>query len=298
MKLGGEKMKARLPTIFNPKPSDYSPEAIQKKVLESSFAHPGTIYPLALGVGSAAAGFILGMPIFYLLALGGLVGPFWAVVQIFFLPERIRKKYLDMLDQQRVMYKETLKEQLKDGLKKSYSTDRANEAAAKGVNQFERIGATLAAIKDLLVMKLNTDELLFHRFLAAAEQTYLSVLDNLKDIIAFLKSADCINPEEIEGRLTRHKRKKEQSQAEQEENTALEERLQLWQDQMKSVDKMLAKNERAITDMEIISNRVAEWQTDQHFALADIEQTIEELQNLARFAHNLNGKNEKGDLSV
>ncbi|MFH1210547.1 MAG: hypothetical protein V1645_01395 [archaeon] len=283
--------KARLPTVISqPKPGDYLPEAIQKKVLEAGLTHPGTIYPLAFGVGSAAVGLILGSPIFYLLALAGLAGPIWGVVQIFFFPGKISKKYLEYLDQQRNMYKESLKEQLKEGLEENYSSPRAKESARKGIKQFSRVAEALSDIKELLVMKLSTDELLYYRFLAAAEQTYLSVLDTLKDCVALLKSADSIDPEELQSRLTKFERVKDLSSVGQEEKSALDERLKLWQEQMEEVDAMLARNERAMTEMENISSKIAQWQTDKHFALTDIEATISELQNLARFAHNLNNK--------
>lgn len=287
----GQKAKSQAAAVKPPAPSEYSPEAISQEVLRTGLTHPGTLYPLALGVGCGVGGLILGWPLLYLIALGGgLVGPAWAVVQFCFLPGRIRRRYLERLDRRRAQYKEALKENLLYGLEERFSTDRAREAAAKGQCQFEGIGQILEDIKELLAMKLNPGELLYHRFLAAAEQTYLSVLDNLKDVIALLKSADSIDPEEVEDRLSRYKRKRSLSRADEEEKSALEDRKGLWEKQLCSAELMLAKNERAMTEMETISHRIAEWQTGQHFAASDIEQTIQELQQLARFAHNINGK--------
>jgi len=287
------KKKADMPAaIVPPQPGDYLPEAVQKRLIENGLTHPATIYPLAFGIGSAAAGFILNAPLLYLASLVGLLGPLWAVVQIFFLPDSTRKKYLNELDQRREKYKEQLKEKVRGGLQERYATGPAQQHARQGLAQFDRIAQTLQGIQELLEMKLNITELTFHRFLAAAEQTYLSVLDNLKDTVALLKSANSIDPEDVKkrlGALTAEARPL--TAADQEEKKALEDRLQLWSGQMQKVENNLAKNERAITEMENISAKVACWQTGQHFAAGDIEAAIAELQDLARFAHTINNTN-------
>ncbi|MDP2933075.1 MAG: hypothetical protein Q8N81_02995 [bacterium] len=286
----GRQTDENLPAVVKqPDPSDYLPERIQKEVLRTGFSHPCSLYPFAIGLGCGAAGLILSMPLLYLIAAGGLlVGPVWAVVQIFFLPDRIRKKYLAKLEAERVNYREFLKSELRRGLQYKYASEKANELARKGIKQFDRAAEALKDIVDLLAMKLKTDELLFHRFLAATEQTYLSILDSLKDCVALLKSADSINPEELKECLSKISRMKKITPAAEEEKQAVSERLELWQNQMDDVEKRQARNERALTELEQISRKIAEWQTDRHFALTDIEATIAELQHLAKFAHTIN----------
>jgi hypothetical protein len=105
-------------------------------------------------------------------------------------------------------------------------------------------------------------------------------------VVAILRSADSITPGTLEQRLLDMKGKN-LSQADKEEQGALTESLALWHEQMDKVDKMLAKNERVITEMENISARVADWDTEQHFAASDVESIITELQDLAGYARKI-----------
>lgn len=271
-----------------PQPADYSPQAIQKNVRCKSLAHPLTLFPTAFGMGCAAFAAIANVPMFYLLALAGFVGPIWLVVQMCFRSDALGKRYLKALDERREWYKFWLMDQVKVGLGQQYATEIACEHAVQGCQQFDRTRVVREGIQELLAMKLNTSELTFHRFLAAAEQAYLSILDNLKDVVAALKSANSIAPDDLKRRIAKCVKTKQLSEADREEKETLEERLQLWNSQMQRVDSLLAKNERAITAMDNISSRISEWHTDQHFAASDVEFIITELHDLAQFAHQLN----------
>jgi hypothetical protein len=271
-----------------PELGEYSPGTIRKKVIETGLSHPATLYPVAFGVGSAVAGWILGTPALYLVALSGLLGPVWAVIQIFFRSESLGRRYLQQLDERRERYTEQLKAKVRDGLEGDYGTTQANECARQGRDQFDRAARTLSGIRELLEIKLNTMEITFLRFQAAAEQTYLAVIDSLKDVVALLKSADSIDPDHVRQQLARMGNAEAQpSAAHATSREALTARLRLWTEQMDKAAAMLAKNEQAITAMEEISARVADWQTDQRFATTDVEAAIGQLQELARFAHEI-----------
>ena len=283
--------KRLMPGIL-PQPADYSPEAIRKSVNKVSLTHPLTLYPSALGLGCAAFAAIANLPSFYIGTIIGLIASsMWLVVQRFFRSGTLGKHYLSMLDKKREEYKINLIEQVKIGIDGQYETDTACEHAQQGSAQFGRVRKVRDGIQELLTIKLNTNELTFHRFLAASEQAYLSILDNLKDVIAALKSANSIDPEELQQRIKKFGKLKVLTGADREEKEALEERVEIWEKHMERVDCLLAKNEKAITAMEGISARISEWQTDQHFAASDIESVITELHDLAQYAHKLNTNN-------
>ena len=285
-------MKKDLPkrSMGPPDISEYSKEAAGKSIAKATLTHPVTVYATAVGLlGSLYFG-ILG-PSFYAAAaaISGIsLGLGTWVVNYFFRYDSFGQRYFGQLDEQREQYKNWLIEQVKDGLSFEYATKEAISHARQGCEQFERARVVRDGIQELLLMKLNTNELTSHRFLAAAEQAYLSMLDNLKDVVAALKSANPIDPNDLRHRISASEKSNQLSAADQEEKETLKERLQLWIEQMERVDGLLAKNEKVITSMECISARVAEWNTDQHFASGDVESIISELHELAQYAHNLN----------
>lgn len=287
---GMEKDKSLVPVANSPpQPCEYTPEAIGKMVVKESVCHPLTVFPTAAGIGLAAFAWLSGLEFAYLLSLVGLLGPTWFISQFFFRSEQLSRQYLKMLDDRQEAYAAWLKEQVKAGLQRRYCTKKSCAYANQGSQQFDRARMVREGIQELLAMKLNAHEFTFHRFLAAVEQTYFSILDNLNSAVAMLKSADSIDPDDLSGRIGRNGRRSELSAAEKEEKEALEERLGLWKEQMDKVAALLAKNEKAITAMESISARVADWQTEKQFAIGDIESAISELQELARFAKKING---------
>ena len=270
-----------------PSPDDYLPAVIARNVVRTGVSHPATIFPTAVGLGSALAGFILGWPWLYLVALGGLLGPLWGIIQVFFLPDRLGKKYLRELDRRRDEYKRATRELVRLGLEEPCSSSQASKYACQGLAQYEKVARTLQSIKTVLDMKLNVNELTFHRFLGTAEQAYLSILDNLKDVVARLRSLDSIDTQYISSRVRELKEVENQTRADKDEMNALRERYELWKAQLEDVSILLTRNEEALTAMEHISARVAQWDTDEQFAASDMETVIDDLRDLAEFAHTM-----------
>ncbi|CAB5090343.1 hypothetical protein D3OALGB2SA_1271 [Olavius algarvensis associated proteobacterium Delta 3] len=185
-----------------PKPADYMPEAIQKAVVHRGLKHPSTIYPIALGVSAGIVGALFEAPLF--LGAGlllGLVGPAWAVYQVFFRHETLGSQYLESLHRHQKKYEQYLIGQIEAGLKTCAGKESLAQYADTGLAQLENIQTKLANVKELLGMKLKTSEITYGRFLGAAEQVSLSVLDNLNSVVGILKSAESIDPDYIASRL-------------------------------------------------------------------------------------------------
>ena len=272
-----------------PRPSEYLPAAIQKAVVGMGIKHPAAVYPTALGASAGIVGWILGIPALYMAAIAGvLLGPAWVIVQIFFLNEKNGSKYIHQLNLRQEAYQRYLKTHLEEELQKCRDIEGIESYAGQGTRQLENIQIKFANVRELLEMKLRTGELTFGRFLGAAEQVTLSVLDNLKQIAGILKSAASIQPGYIRERLNELDRNNRPSPEDEAQKQALTERLDLWQEQLKKVHQLLTSNEAAMTEMEKISAAVAEWQTDGQFADTDFESAIARLQELAGQADEYN----------
>ncbi len=272
--------------ISPPRPNEYLPGAIQKAVKDEGLKHPATIYPIAIGVSAGIVGWLFNMPYLFIVALVCiLLGPIWAIFMMFFLGDKTGKKYIEGLNQRQRAYERHLKKQLEVGLRECQDIEGAGNYAIQGSEQLQGIDVKLKNVMDLLEMKLTPGEITFGRFLGAADQVSLSVLDNIKKIVSILKSVDSIEPEKIQKRLKWISEKETPSSEDGAQEKTLIKRLAIWEEQLQKVNRLLAKNEEAMTEMEKISAAIADWQTDGRFADTDFESAISRLQELAARAH-------------
>jgi hypothetical protein len=269
-----------------PRPEEYLNAAIQKAVVQTGLKHPVTLYPLALGISAGVVGVLFNLPVLLGAAVGlGVVGPAWAVLQIFFRHEAVGSQYLARLHKKQKQYEAFLIGQIETGLKQCARTAELKEKADTGIMQLRSIQLKFANVKDLLGMKLRTTEITYGRFLGAAEQVSLSVLDNLNTVASLLKSATSIEPRYIQDRLKEIDSQENQTKEDEDQRKSLQERLTLWNSQLQKVDQLMAKNEEAMTEMERISAAVAQWQSGRKFAGSDLESAIKQLHALAQSAH-------------
>ncbi|MGD8834557.1 MAG: hypothetical protein PVJ19_06435 [Desulfobacteraceae bacterium] len=269
-----------------PRPEEYLDAAIQKAVVQTGLKHPVTLYPLALGISAGVVGMLFNLPVVLSAALGlGIVGPAWAVSQIFFRHEALGSQYLARLHKKQKQYEAYLISQIETGLKQCAGTAELKEKADTGIKQLKSIRLKFANVKELLGMKLRTTEITYGRFLGAAEQVSLSVLDNLNTVASLLKSATSIEPKYIQNRLKEIDSKEAPTKEDEDQRISLRERLALWNSQLQKVDQLMAKNEEAMTEMERISAAVAQWQSGRKFAGSDLESAIKQLHALALSAH-------------
>lgn len=270
------------PHLQPPKTSDYSPRAVEKAVMTRGLTHPVTVYPLTLGIGSGFVGWLFGLPLLYLGAgLGVLVSTAWAASQVLLFRHQAGTRYLQQLHQRQKEYETSLKQLLQQELAACANIQGAEHLAFQSAEQFQKIQDKLSNIIQLLDLKLNPTELTYGRFQGAAEQVCLSVLDNLKKMLSILRSTASIDSQYIETRLATLNRQSTRTPEDDRERQALLERQELKKSQFHQVRVLLASNEEAMTEMEKISARVAQWNTDSRFAVTDHESAIRRLQELA-----------------
>jgi hypothetical protein len=280
--------KAEQTTEFTAAPGteEYLPAAIEKAVIRSGMKHPATIYPIALGISAGVVGALFNLPVLLAAALGlSLAGPAWAVWQVFFRHEALGSQYLESLHQRQKQYEAFLIDRIETGLQSCARTKGLKGTAVTGVAQLKGIRTKLANVKDLLEMKLRPNEITFGRFLGAAEQVSLSVLDNLNTVVSILTSAASIDPDYIHARLQEIAAITALTNEDKDQKESLEERLDLWNSQLHKVNQLIARNEEAMTEMEEISAAIAQWQPNRKFAGSDFESAIKQLHALASQAH-------------
>ncbi len=275
--------------IKPPETKDFSPKAIRRAVIDTGIKHPATIYPTAIGISSGFVGWLFDLPFLYVVTLVCIViGHAWAVSQIFFFNTKIESRYIRRLNKRQQEYEQYVRESLKTGLEECRDIKGLENYAIQGIEQCKAIKIKLENIRELLELKLRGGEITFYRFIGAAEQVSLSVLDNLKSVVSTLKSASSINTDYIQDRfgdLTGHEK---QTKDDINEENALKKRLKIREKQIHKINRLLTLNEEAMTEMEKISAAVADWQTDSRFADTNFEYAITRLQELAEHAHEYN----------
>lgn len=278
-----------LKVVTPPKPGDYLQKAIRGAIIDKTLKHPVAVYPIAIGASCGFIGWLFNMPVLYMAAFASaLAGVLFSVSRIFIFREKMEKKYINKMNIKQKQYEEYLKILLRKELKECSTIDGLEKYAAQGRVQFDQIQEKYANIQELLKLKISSTELTFARFIGAAEQVNLSVFDNLKNIVAYLKSTGSIHADLIETRLNEKNDNDNLSDDEIKQNNALKKRLKIREEQLNKVQILLTKNESAMTEMEIISAAIAQWQQSGGFAGTDFESAITRLQELAETAHAYN----------
>ena len=266
---------------------DFSHGAVRKAVRKEGLTHPLTIYPLAFGLLGGLASFLFGSPVLLFFTLGSLfLGSASGVINLFFRDRTLANRYLRNLSRAQEKYETQVLRSLKEELEQCRSLSSVKKQAGHGIEQFDRAQAKFRNVHELLDSKVSAGELAYSRFITAAQQVYLSVLDNLRQAAAIMRSAGTIDLEYVSKRLE-ELRVSELDQAEMQEEATLKERLDILQDQVKQADRLLAANEQAMTSLEETTHRLATLDTQSRFAATDVDTAIGYLQELSRGADKL-----------
>lgn len=263
---------------------DFSQQAIGKAMLRDTFQHPLTLYPMVLGVLGAAASLVFDLPFAVLLgsvsALGG--GVMGWVVNFFFRGDAFATRYIQGCQEAVALQRRQLMETMHEDLVQCRSIPGSEDSSEQGIAQLEQVQKRLANLRDILEDKVGRNELIYGRYLGAAEQVYLSVLDNLRAVTAILKGVSTIDTKYISHRLNELQRIKKPTDADREENETLVKRKGLFDEQLEKVNVLLTRNEEAMTQMDDATAAVANMDSDESRTSLDLEAAIEELQKLAR----------------
>ncbi|KJR42731.1 hypothetical protein MCHI_001369 [Candidatus Magnetoovum chiemensis] len=272
----------RLPTI-----KDFSLEATNKAVIKETMQSPLSLYSTALGVLGAAASVVFEPSLALVgLAAGGLsLGVGSWIVNYFFRGDTYAGKYIERLNEQLEAYKQITYEKVEKELTKCENIPGAEKYAKQAVEQFSLSAEKFNNFLDILQSKLDTNELTYSRYSLSAEKVYLSVLDNLEEILSLLKSISSIDEQYIKYRLKEVDDLEEQAPADIKEKETLNERFQLLKKQLDRVNTLLTANEEAMTALDQTTAAFAAIKTSVGNVNVDMETARKELEELAKRAH-------------
>ncbi len=266
---------------------EFSVETTDRAVLRTTLQHPATLYPAAVGILSGIAGILLEPSLLVFgLSLGGLsLGVGSWIINYFFRGDSFAKAYIQVLSERMERHKQEALRSVIEDLKVSKKIHNAEDYTMQGIEQYNKVRQKFKNLRSLLDEKLKKGELTHVRYLGSAEQVYLSVLDNLKEVVTVLKTISAIDTDYINSRLVELEGLREPSPADMQEIRTLKERKQLRDKQFKRVSELLTWNEEALTTLDKTSTSLADMKTVRSISGTDIERARKELEELASRAH-------------
>lgn len=261
---------------------NFSSASIKRAVRNESLLHPLTLYPAAAGMLSGMAALLYDLPLLFL-GMGGLlaVSAATSVVSYFFRDEAISSKYLEKLTREFQKKRQVLLKTLKADLKQCSKIIGAEQYGHQGREQFDRIERKYNQLKKLLEKRFSTKELTYGSYLGAAEQVYLSVLDNLLKVVSLLQSIETIDPQYIDERNRELHSLSEVTEADEREFEALQKRRTLRENQAQQVNTLLTENEESTTVLDETIAAIAELQTGKGLAEHDLQTAMNHLREIA-----------------
>ncbi|MDQ7781467.1 MAG: hypothetical protein RDU20_01215 [Desulfomonilaceae bacterium] len=263
--------------------NDFAPEAVRRAIRKESLTHPATLYPGVVGILGAVAWGLFGAPVLlgvsfgaFLLSLTGLT------VNYFFRDGTIARRYVEFLKKQLAEKEEDLLRNLQQDLMECRDIAAADRYVRQGSDQFDKIRRKYDNLNKLVEDKLGSGELSLGGVWAAAEQVYLGVLENLRNVVNSLHSISTIDPLYISDRLNWLSGIEKPDDADLREMETLRRRERLRVEQLQRVNEYLTRNEEALTRLEEATIAVAAIRSDDGFTGVDTEHSVERLRELAR----------------
>jgi hypothetical protein len=249
----------------------FSKKAIKKAVMKDSLQSPIAVYPGVLAVlgGIAIGAFGLTLTTVAIAAVGGLI----ALSGWLF-------EYLAKHDQYSLLYLKKMHDELQKQREHKLVEIRAeleSVEAANAISQLNLFSDKFQNFKEILERKFSPNELTYSRYLGIAEQVFLAGLDNLDNHFLTLKSISTVDVKRLEERLDDLRDEGSPS-----EISALEKRLSIYESQLNRVTDITMQNEIALTELDNVSIKLANVQTQKGMADIDMDLAMEEL---ARMAH-------------
>lgn len=269
---------------------DFSRGAIRHEVLREGLTHWLTLYPTAIGIPLGLAAFLFNLPVLYFGMIGTLtVSLASAIVNVFFRDEAIAGRYLARLAQKVREEQARALASLGEDLRECRKFRVGREYTDQALEQFKQLQAKYDNVHSVLKNKLDEGELAYGRFVGAAEQVYLTGLENLKQIVVVMQSLSSIEPEYIAKRLRQLDENGSVAPADLKEQETLIKRKKLMDEQLDKVNELLTNNEEAMTALEETTAAIAAMKTGRYSA-ADYESAIAQLQEIAGKAYLYNRK--------
>lgn len=257
---------------------EFSESAVRRAVVRDTISHPLSVYPAVVGMLGGLAVALFG-PTAALVwgASGALCLGFGSwLINFAFRRDALANAYLQRVH--RALTREA------ESRLVALQAELTELNVPQGVEQLKDLAEKLANLKELLKRQLAEGELTYGRYLAIAEQVYLSGIDNLQQVAMALRSVRTIDVDELDARIAELKRRKTRTSQVAEEVESLEARRTLVVQQRAKVADLLAENERAMTQIDQTAAAIADMDTGTARASLDMETAMRELATLMRRA--------------
>ncbi len=254
---------------------DFSKKAISKAIMKNSIQHPLVLYPGAIGILGGAAALLLGptaIPI-AAAAAGGVVSIGALLTNFTVRKEQITNDYVQSLHQQLSESREKSLSDLKQKLQQAKSE--------QGLDQLNRLQEKFQLLEQILSEKLNPGEISFNRYLGIAEQVFLSVIDNLSEVTTRISSIQAIDIDLINSKMLQMDRQTDLDEHQRLEMESYSKRQGIYNEQQKSIKRLLAQNESAMTVIDETTAALSGITTRKGMSTLDLETAMQELSNLA-----------------
>jgi len=272
---------------------DLKPEAIKKaltKKVKKSWVTT-TTYGLPIFVICLALAFGMSLANIITLILGslGLIVFVRYVFPFFFLYDSFKKKRTEEIREEIEQRNAAKRLEVKEKLKEL--------EMQQGAEQFNQILETFNTLIDVLGRKFSVTELAYMKYYVISQSVLEAAMNNLLEITLIKTNLDqgAIDPEELEKRIKYLERSK--GGLCKDELNALKERLELYRTQSEKIDRFIAQNEQAITQMIKTTAAISEVDTLDQAGKLKMEEAMAELKDAVMRLDNLNIQNFEDPLS-
>jgi hypothetical protein len=264
--------------IINKEPtsSDFTQKAINKALLNYSFGHWTFRYSIPIIFGAVVFGLFFGFSYNLFLAIIAIIGisALALIVNLYFRADIFRKRYIDFLMEKLSVIAEKKLHNLKEDL-----ITFKHEHGAKQLGQFK---LKFDALRDILKSKFDAGQLTYNRYYTIAQEVYLAGIDNLNDVVIALKTLKSIDLKYIDTRLAELKKKDPENKAVSKEVEALLRSRQSYLAQEEKINKLIAENETALTQIDEVTVAISEiTKSVNKEAQVDMENSMAALAELA-----------------
>ena len=175
-------------------------------------------------------------------------------------------------------------ESIRKEMMATLSSDFEELGFEQGNVQMKQLHEKFRNLVEVLKRRLNAGELTYGRYLAMAEQVYLSAIDNLQEVAVTLRSVSTIDRDHIERRLGEIRNTGAPTPEQEQEFIALQSRDSLLDEQTGTATRLIAQNEAAMTVLDQTAAALAKARMGKGHADMDADMAMEELEMLANRA--------------
>ena len=257
------------------KTKELSKKSVNNAVVAKTVQRPMVVYPIAATVliGAFASLFGISKVIATAIITGAAIATFSWAWEFFLRGNKHAKNFVNT-------YRSRLNERRAQTLKilKAELEDMNFSEAEKQLVLFKEKYTNFVSV---LNKKFDPNELTYNRYISIAEQVYLGGLDNLENAALARKSVSAIDLDYIEKELQSLNKINTHNDAKFEE---LQKRKQLRNDQFKMAENLIVENEKALTQLDLVSTKISSISTTQGHAQIDFDDAMNELRHLIKRA--------------